>query len=114
MTNAIDRAIVFVVRSEPGPHPPQRALHARLGGFELLLDPIAERFVEQPYRRPFAQDLEGGIDPRLDGPLAEEVGAEAVDRAYVRFFELLHGASEPFGFDAARRGRDQAFLELFA
>ena len=57
------------------------------GSFELLLQPAAERFVEQPLGLGLGEHGEQRIDPRLDRALAQQLGAEPVDRADVRFFE---------------------------
>ena len=53
------------------------------------MQPGAERLGEQPLGARLGQHLEQRIDPRFDRPLAQEVGAEAVDRADVRFLEAL-------------------------
>src|SRR5262249_34139690 len=53
-------------------------------------------------------------DARFDRPLAQEVGAEAVNRAQVGFFEALDGLLETSCGIAARCGLDACALELFA
>ena len=56
---------------------------------QLLLQPAAERLVEEPRRRRLGEDLEERIDAGFDRALAQEVRAEAVDGADVRFLEAL-------------------------
>src|SRR5262249_60009435 len=51
---------------------------------ELTLDPAAERLIEQPRSLGLRQHREQGIDARLDGTLAQQLRAEAVDRTDVR------------------------------
>ena len=60
---------------------------------QLLLQPAVERLVEEPRRRRFGEHREQRIDARLDRPLAQQLGAEAVDGADVRFLESLERSS---------------------
>ena len=88
-----------VVAAEGGA--PQRPAHALGRIRQLLLEPSAERIVEQPRRRRLGEHFEQRIDARLDRPLAQQVGAEAVNGADVRFFQRL-SAPHRAG-DAVRR-----------
>ena len=65
--------------------------------------PSRERLVEQPLGVAFGQHLEQRIDRRLDRPLAQQIGAEAVDGADVRLFELLDRAVRAARAVARRR-----------
>ncbi len=60
------------------------------------------------------QDRERRIDARLDRPLAQEIGAEGVDGADVRFFEVMHGVVEERARGGVRRRLRARSLELFA
>src|SRR5690606_8381313 len=61
----------------------QRSAHAFRRIVERLLDPVREGLVEQAGRLSLGHYLERGIDTRLDGPLAQQVRTEPVDRADV-------------------------------
>jgi hypothetical protein len=52
-----------------------------------LLKPFTERAVEEALGAGVGEDLESRIDPRFNGPLSQEVRAEAVDRGHVGFFQ---------------------------
>ena len=78
----IDRAVVAAEGRTP-----QRPAHALGRIRQLLLEPSAERIVEQPRRRRLGEHFEQRIDARLDRPLAQQIGAEAVDGADVRLLE---------------------------
>ena len=91
------RIVVFVLAEAPHGHAPERAPHAFARGVEFALQPVGEGFVEEARGLPFGEHGERRIDARLHGPLAQQVGAEAVDRADVRFLEALHGAFERRG-----------------
>ena len=76
------------VAAEPLPdRSPERAPHAFGRRLQLRLDPGPERLVEQPLRLRFGQDREQRIDARLDRTLAQQLGAEPVNGADVRFLE---------------------------
>ena len=62
---------------------------------ELFLEPAFEDPAVETVLLLFGRDLEKGIDPRLQRPLLQEIGAEPVDGADVRLLELLEGALEP-------------------
>ena len=86
----IDRTIVS---TEGGP--PQGAAHAfrRIG--ELLLQPAAERIVEQAGRGGLGQHFEEGIDAGFDRTFSQQIGAEPVDGADVRLLETGQREIEP-------------------
>ena len=91
----------------------QRAAHAFRRIRQLFLQPAAERLVEQPPGRGLGEDLEQRVDPGFDRPLAQQVGAEAVNRADVRFLEPLERLVEPGPpLGAGRRGRARAIETL--
>ena len=107
----LDRTVV-VAAAVARPHaPPQRAPHAFGRLLELLVQPRVERLVEQPLGPRLGQHLEQRIDAGFDRPLAQQVGAEAVDRADVRLFEPLNGVGEVRARTSARDALPQA-LEL--
>src|SRR6266540_1954886 len=91
----------------------QRSLDAFAWRVERRFNPGAEHFVEQPVALRLRQNLECRIDFRFDRPLAKQLGAEAMNRADVRFFEIHHRRIEPLGFFTPRHGDDTMFLELF-
>src|SRR5262249_7051399 len=62
--------------------------HALARAHELALEPAVERFVEEALALLVGRHLEHRIDAGLDRALAKEIGAEAVDGADVRLFEL--------------------------
>ena len=101
---ALDRrVVVFVLAEAAHRHAAQRSPHAFGRVVELALQPVGERLVEEPRRLPFGEHGERRVDARLDRPLAQQVGAEAVDGADVRFLEALHGALEARRAVAGRR-----------
>ena len=71
--------------------------------FEMALEPGVEGLAEQPLGLAFVEHPEQGIDACLHRSLAQQVGAKAVNRADVRFFEMLHGRLEPGGDRGIRR-----------
>ncbi len=93
---------------------PQRPPDPLAGMIQLALDPVGEGLVVEPIRLALGEHGEGRVDPRLDRPLAQQVGTEAVDRADVRFLEPLDGAAEVRGLGARRRGRQPRVLQHFA
>src|SRR5262249_23570906 len=64
----------------------ERASQALSPRTELTLEPQVERLCEEGIGRLTRRDLEERIDTRLDGPLAQDVRAERVNRAYLRHF----------------------------
>ena len=66
----------------------QHAPHALGRGGEHRLEPPLERLVEDPPLLVLVGGLEERVDARLDGPLPQDLGAEAVDRPDVRLLEL--------------------------
>ncbi len=73
----------------------QRPPHSfgRIG--ELLLQPCAKRFLEEPLGLVLGENAEQRIDAGFHGTLAQELGAEAVNRADVRLLELSKGVVQP-------------------
>ena len=87
---AIDRRVFARDGAEALPDgSPQRAAHAFARILELRLDPRAERVLEQALRLRLGQHREQRIDARFDWTLAQQLRAEAVDRADVRFLQRL-------------------------
>src|SRR4029453_16372171 len=80
----VDRAVVAAEGAAA-----QRAANSLRWVCQLFLKPAAECLGEEPRRGGFGEHLEQRVDARLDGPLAQQVGAEPVDRADVCLFELL-------------------------
>ena len=82
LSQPIDRAVVS---------PERRAAQCApdtLGRIDqLLLEPPAERVIEQPCRRGFGQHLEERIDACLHRTLPQQIGAETMDRADVCLLE---------------------------
>ena len=108
VAKTIDRTIVAAERRAT-----QRTPDAcrRIG--ELLLQPAPERVVEQPRRRRLGQDLEERVDAGLHRPLAEQLGAESMDGADVRFFQPgQRGIEQTAGGPAGDRG--PLTIETFA
>ena len=102
----LDRTVfVRVTGTAAAAGAPQRAAHAFRRVSSMRLEPGGECLVEQPLGLPLGQHAEQRIDARFDRPLAQQVGAEAVNRADVRFLEILHGARRA----ARRRRRSAAF-----
>ena len=80
----VDRPIVAAAKRRARAAPGARLPADR----RALLEPAPERLVEEAGRRGLGQHLEQRIDAGLDRPLAQQIGAEAVDRADVRLLEL--------------------------
>ena len=57
---------------------------------QLFVQPCGKGFVENPVGLRFGEHDECGIDARLNGPLAQQLGAEPVNGADVRLFEVVH------------------------
>ena len=72
-------------------------------GSAAALHPRRECLVEEPVTLGFGEHIEGRIDPRLDGPLTEQLGAEPVNRADVCLFELEDGVVEAAACSLRRR-----------
>src|SRR6266542_4236098 len=75
---------------------PERAPHAFGRIRELRLQPSPKRLVEETFLLCFGQHREQRIDAGFHGTLAQQLGAEAVNRADVRFFELPERGIETF------------------
>ena len=86
---------VHVAGTDAAARPPQRSPHAFGRRLENRLEPGVEGLVEQALGLAFGQHAEQRIDPRFDRTLAQQVGAEPVDGADVRLFEVLHGLVQP-------------------
>ena len=80
---------------------------------ELLLQPRAERLVEQPLGLRLGEHGEQRIDTRLDRTFAQQVGAEPVNRADVGLFEIRERRIERFARDGVLRAPPLP-LERFA
>ena len=83
---AVGRRVAAVRRPDAAP---ERTPHTLGRILEPLVQPAAERVGEQPLGARLGQHVEQRIHPRFHRTLAQEVGAEAVDRADVRFLEAL-------------------------
>ena len=90
LPEAVDRPVVV---GPPGPAPENAPDAFRRIG-KLLLQPAIEDAGEQSRGLCFGQDAEQRVDAGLDGPLAEQVRAEAVDRRDVRLLELPQSGIE--------------------
>ena len=91
--------------------PPQQPPHPFAGMVEDFLEPSLERGVEHLARHVLGRDLEHRIDLRFHRPLAQQVGAERMNRPDARFFQLLERQIEaraPFAqrFGALPRALD--------
>ena len=95
LSQARDGAVFFVCIWRPRRRQPaQRTAHALGWILEPVLEPLTERPVEEPLGAGLGEDLEAGVHAGLDGTLAQEVRAEAVDGGDVRLFEVLEGFVE--------------------
>ena len=93
----LDRAVLVVIVEPPLDGPSQRAPDAlrRIG--KLLVQPRGKRLLEKPLSLRVRQHRERGIDARLHRALAQQLGAESMDGADLRFFEVVHGILEQIG-----------------
>src|SRR6266850_5300149 len=92
---AVDRAAATGAAAEGRrARPPERALQALGRIAQRLLEPRAERARVQTVRLRLGQDGEQRIDARLDGTLAQQLGAESVNGVDVGFFERLERVLE--------------------
>jgi hypothetical protein len=78
------------------------------------VQPGAEHLAEQLVGLRVGQHREGGIDARFDRPLTQQIGAERVDGADVRFFEVMHRGIEQAAGGGVGAGFRPRALELFA
>ena len=78
------------------------------------MQPRRKRFFEQPIGLRVGQHRKRRIDARFDRPLAQQLGAEAVDGADLRLFEVMHGGVEQAAGVRVGRGLLPRALELFA
>src|SRR6266849_8488577 len=76
---AVDRAAATVAAEDRRARPPERALQALGRIAQRLLEPRAERPRVQTVGLRLGQDGEQRIDARLDGTLAQQLGAESVN-----------------------------------
>ena len=96
----LDGAVsVRLARTHRAARPAQRPANTFGRILEIRLQPGVEGLPEQPLRLSFSEHAEQRIDARFNRPLAKQVGAEAVNRADVRFLELRNGALEPIDDD---------------
>ncbi len=90
------RAVLVDVGAEiPTRGPSQGPPHALARIAQLLLQPGLERQVVETRRLVLREDLKLRVDTRLDRPLAQQVGAEPVDGADTRLFQVPQGLLEP-------------------
>ena len=89
---ADDRARTFAVEALA---PAQQAAQALARRAERLLEPAIESAFEEFAGDVVGCDLEHRIDARLDRPLAQQIGAERMNRADARLLELAERAGEP-------------------
>ena len=86
--------------------PAQRAPHALRRILQRFLQPVVERALGTASALRLGQHLEQRIDAGLDRPFAQQIGAEAVNGADVRFLEMLQrldrAAAAPTGSLVAR------------
>ena len=93
---AIDRpAAVAAAAERRRARPAQRAAQSFGRVLQRLLQPRAERAAVDAVRLRLGEDGEQRIDARFDRPLAQQLGAEAVDGVDVRFLERLERLFEP-------------------
>ena len=90
----LDRSVFCFVAKAPLDGPTQRTPHTLLRIAELRVEPRRKRFFKDAFRLRVGQHHKRRIDPRFDGPFAQQLGAEAVDGADLRFFEVVHGGVE--------------------
>src|SRR5688572_21809433 len=90
-TEAFYRPIlVGVARAERATAAAQRATNAFWRVRKLRLQPAVERLVEHAFCLAFRQNAKQRIDARFNGSFTQQVGAKSVNRADVRFLQLLH------------------------
>ena len=96
----LDRALGAVAAVARPDAPAERTADAFGWMFELFAEPAIERLLEQRVGLRLGQDHEERIDAGFDRTLAEQISAETVDRADVRFFEPLDrvGKIRPHAF----------------
>ncbi len=90
----LDRAVLVARGARPESREartPKRALNPLGRIRELFLKPCLKRRIVQAARLRLGEHRKQRIDARLDRTLAEQVGAEAVNRADLRFFEPANG-----------------------
>ena len=111
-----DRAILVVARQpEPGEaRAPKRPLNPLGGIRELLLKPRMKRRIVQPAGLRLGEDGKQRIDARLHGTFAQQVGAETMDGADLRFFQPAKRVVQPLAFFRSGSRRAARFFELFA
>ena len=100
----VDRVAVERAPSQGSPEPFGRSL-------ELLGKPGVERAAIERLGLRLRQHLEARVHARLDGPLVQEIVAEAVDRADARLLEVGDGVLDPCATRAAVRGLLALLLE---
>jgi len=88
--------------------PAQRSPKPFRPRLELLGEPGVERATVERLGLRLRQHLEAQVHARLDGPLVQEVVAEAVDRADARLLEMRDGVLEPPAPRAASAARSRS------
>jgi len=107
---ALDRTVFRLVVESPLHRTSQRPTHAFLGVAQLLVQPRQKHLIEDSIRLRIRQDRERRIDARLHGPLAEQIGAEGVNGADVRFFKVVHRGIQQRIAGFAEHGRKELRL----
>ena len=92
--NPFDRPVVVIAAVARPDAAPQRPPHAVRRMFQVVVQPGTKGLVEDALGARFGENLEQRIDASLHWPLAQEVGAEAMNRADVRFFQPLNGVRQ--------------------
>src|SRR5206468_9458229 len=82
---------------------PQAPPDPRWRTLQHTLEPTPEGAPKHLFRMTLGEDLKGGVDTGLHGALAEDLGAEPVDRAHPGFLEVRDRVLEPRVFVAVAR-----------
>ena len=111
----LDRAVFVVADTEPGEaRAAKRPLHSLGGIRQLFLKPGMKRRVVQPAGLRLGEDGEQRIDARLHGTFAQQVGAETMDGADLRFFQPAKRIVQPLAFCRAGGRLGARSFELLA
>ncbi len=89
LAQPIDRTVAVAAAKSGRARPPQRAPESLRRPGERLLQPALKRPRIKMIGLRLGQDGEQRIDAGLDRPFTNELGAEAMNRVDVRFFEAL-------------------------
>ena len=110
---SFDRPAAIATLERGRARPSQRAAQALGRALQRLLQPRTKRPPVQTVRLRLGQHREERIDAGLDRPLAEQLGAEAVNRVDVRVFERRQRPLES-QLHIGRRNAGAIALERFA